>query len=956
MKILRPVADSLARRFALTSAALASFALVLVTLSSWYLVDQQHQSALRALDQKEAEFNASTFSRTLNSVSLRLSEVSGSTLLATALVDSSGRETYLVPFLNSIQQVSGVPIQILFTDFEGKVIAANSKTDFDDEQLAWLRNQLQEGKKSSKIFTGTNGHELVAIEPMGYERTLTPEGALFYKVALSDMQPLTSARLIWNAQQGATPVGAKDIKLPVAAPPVFAPLGLHLIQQSRAESAKSLAPQFISIFLIALTLATAVFILGSRLALTLTRDLRRLETFARTVVNRGFGTQRIHISGAKEVAGLARSINHMLDSLYQQHSLLQQETHKFHQLANTIPQLAWIANPDGWTHWYNDRWYEYTGTTFEQMQGWGWKNVLHPDHLPGVIEKWQSSLATGQPFEATYGLRAGDGEFQTFFTRAAPLRDASGNILQWFGTATDVTPLEAAEHALRESQERLKEGMRAARMVVWDWNHVSQKVKFSDNAQAVLGGSWDNAQAVWDRIDPDDLARLHEARNQAIAGAGEYQQLVRFKRPDTGELIWLEVRGKLDADADGNIRSIRGVFLDVTERKRAEEELREADRRKDEFLAMLAHELRNPLAPISAAAQLLKLVQHNDEQVCSTSDIINRQVGHMTSLIDDLLDVSRVTRGLVSLENDILDLKRIISDSIEQVQPLIDSREHQLVVDLPATSAFVKGDHKRLVQVLANLLNNAAKYTPQGGKLQLSLQVAGDEASVAVSDNGIGITPKMLPRVFELFSQAERTSDRSQGGLGLGLALVKSLVELHGGTVGAISKGSGTGSTFTVRLPLASEATGEKTLAEAAMPMPATGMPLKLLVVDDNRDAAQMLALFLQTAGHHVTVEYDPHAAIERARAEQPQACLLDIGLPGMDGNQLARILRTMPETAGTVLIAVTGYGQEYDRSSALAAGFDHYLVKPVDTAKLASMLSEINLLPGKAAVAIKGG
>jgi signal transduction histidine kinase len=380
------------------------------------------------------------------------------------------------------------------------------------------------------------------------------------------------------------------------------------------------------------------------------------------------------------------------------------------------------------------------------------------------------------------------------------------------------------------------------------------------------------------------------------------------------------------------------------QRDQAEKDLRAADQRKDEFLAMLAHELRNPLAPISAAAQLLKLVHLDEARVKQTSDIIARQVDHMTSLVNDLLDVSRVTRGLVTLDMKPLDLKRIVSDAVEQVSPLIKTRRHHLSVQLSPEPAGVMGDQKRLVQVIANLLNNSAKYTPEGGNIALSVEPQAHQVVLKVADDGIGMEPELVSRVFDLFAQAERTSDRSQGGLGLGLALVKSLVGLHGGSVQAYSKGAGTGSTFTVRLP---RTPGRAAQAESRSEIeltPAPAAALRMMVVDDNADAAHTLAMFLEAEGHEVVVEYDAENALARARDVVPRVCLLDIGLPDIDGNELARRLRSMPETAKSVLIAVTGYGQEHDRANAFAAGFDYHFVKPVDTSKLATVLAEISM------------
>ena len=385
-------------------------------------------------------------------------------------------------------------------------------------------------------------------------------------------------------------------------------------------------------------------------------------------------------------------------------------------------------------------------------------------------------------------------------------------------------------------------------------------------------------------------------------------------------------------------------------RSQAERELRAADQRKDEFLAMLAHELRNPLAPISTGAHLLKLLHSDNVQITQTCAIIARQVEHMTSLVDDLLDVSRVTRGLVSLSTQVLDLRHVVDDAAEQIRPLITARRHKVVLDLPPEPANVKGDHKRLVQVVANLLNNATKYTPEGGHIQLVLQAAedGDDYLLSVSDDGIGMDAALVERVFDLFTQAERTPDRSQGGLGLGLALAKSLVELHGGSVSAASAGPGKGSSFAVRLPRftppAAHLDGhaaESAIDAAVRQASAVAAPLRVLVVDDNLDAAHTLNLFLAAAGHRVEIAYNALDALDVARVFAPQVCLLDIGLPDLDGNELAKRLRRLPQTAGAMLVAATGYGRQQDRDAARDAGFDHYMVKPVNTVLLSELLAQ---------------
>ncbi|HSC68143.1 MAG TPA: ATP-binding protein [Cellvibrio sp.] len=399
----------------------------------------------------------------------------------------------------------------------------------------------------------------------------------------------------------------------------------------------------------------------------------------------------------------------------------------------------------------------------------------------------------------------------------------------------------------------------------------------------------------------------------------------------------------------GNItlleRPVRSVTLvsaaisAIRARKR-QYEMREIDNRKDEFLAMLAHELRNPLAPISAASNLLRIPTLDRKKIQSASEIISRQVQHMTELIDDLLDVSRVSRGLVTLDATIQDARQIVISAIEQVRPLMDARRHQLTIHNAPVPAPVVGDQKRLVQIIANVLNNAAKYTALEGHISLTLEVDQAKVIFTIQDDGIGMEEDVIARVFEMFAQSERSPDRSQGGLGLGLAIVKSLVNLHGGTVTAQSPGLDKGSIFTITLPRASELPPP---AETPMPeLKPVSSPQKLLIVDDNIDAAVTLGAFLEIAGYSVIVEHSAEAALQRIKTDAPKACLLDIGLPDMDGNELARRLRQCPESASSLMIAITGYGQENDRQKSRDAGFDHHLVKPVDLPGLLKILATL--------------
>ena len=367
--------------------------------------------------------------------------------------------------------------------------------------------------------------------------------------------------------------------------------------------------------------------------------------------------------------------------------------------------------------------------------------------------------------------------------------------------------------------------------------------------------------------------------------------------------------------------------------------LREADRRKDEFLAMLSHELRNPLAAIHNAVQILALHGHDPERTERTRELIERQLRQLVRLVDDLLDLSRVTRGKIRLRRAPVDLAQVVSTAVETSRPLIEARGHQLTVALPEPPLHVDADAARLAQVLSNLLNNAAKYTRGAGRIDLLAELADGEVCLRVRDTGIGIAPEMLPRVFDLFVQAESSTDRTQGGLGVGLTLARQLIEMHGGTIEARSEGLGRGAEMVVHLPALSAPAVEQAPGGNQHSASAIAEPLRILIVDDNEDSAESLALLMRLTGHEVRTAYEGLSALAEARTFMPEVVLLDIGLPGMDGFQVARRLRQEPGGDRVMLLALTGYGQDEDRRRSREAGFDHHLVKPIDLERLQEVL-----------------
>ena len=624
--------------------------------------------------------------------------------------------------------------------------------------------------------------------------------------------------------------------------------------------------------------------------------------------------------------------------------ILNNEREHLRSLFNQSPGfVAVIMGPRHVFELVNEAYYQLVGhreligkalwDALPEVAGQGFEEILDGVYKTG--EPWNSRstpLAVQRERNGPITQRYVDLVYQ-------PYKDQYGTTIGIFAQGYDVTDVVEAQAARRESDERLRDGMDAAKMAVWDWNFATGKMVHSENITLVLGVAPDAIESVAQYIHPEDRYRISAAHRHARNGAGSYEEVVRFNRPDNGKQIWLDSRGKVQYDSDGQPVGMRGVTVDVTERYQAELELREANRKKDEFLAMLAHELRNPLAPISTAAEMLRLTAPTDARIKKASEVISRQVKHMTSLVDDLLDVSRVTRGLVQLEKAYVDVKSAVSSAVEQSRPLIESRRHHLTVRTDAVHSTVRGDPTRLIQVIANVLNNAAKYTPQGGEISLSVSANDGWVNISVVDNGIGIDEKLLPHVFDLFTQAERTPDRAQGGLGIGLALVKTMVALHGGTLNAYSAGPGTGSTFTISLP-AVTAQEQGCMHASLGDRNSQARPLSVMIVDDNVDAAESLAALLEAQGHKVNVQSRPMEAIAAASLAPPQIFILDIGLPEIDGYELARRVRANPAHRDALFVALTGYGQAHDRFLSKSAGFDHHFVKPMNTEKLSEILA----------------
>jgi PAS domain S-box-containing protein len=612
---------------------------------------------------------------------------------------------------------------------------------------------------------------------------------------------------------------------------------------------------------------------------------------------------------------------------------------RFRSMANATPALIWTADATGALTFHNQRWLDYTGVA-PTLDSRDWAaHILHPDDAGRCLEAWKVALERGTDYEVEARIRRHDGDHRWFLTRATPIRDVEGRILEWYGTSTDIHDRKQVEDALRDREERLRVALQAARMGSWDYDLRTQRARWSSEMFEIYGldpsSEPPSLERFVDLIHPEDRDLARGGIREAGRRGGSFAIEFRIVRPDGG-VVWINTTGMVDLGLDGTPASARGIDRDVTASKEAEIALTEAGRRKDEFLALLAHELRNPLAPLRTGIELMRAAREQPEIVEQVRTMMARQLAHMVRLIDDLLDVSRISRGKVTLRKEKVRLQDVVQQAAEASMPAIEEAGQELAIRMPAETIAVEADPTRLLQVFCNLLDNAAKFSPRGGHIWLTVERPGDEVEVSVRDDGVGIPHGMLAEVFSMFTQVGQPLQRTTGGLGLGLSLVKEMVEMHGGGVEAHSDGPGLGSEFVVRLPVA-DGVVEGRAGDGEAPM--HPRRCRVLVVDDNRDSAISMAMMLRLLGNEVQTAHDGLEALRMAASFRPDVVLLDIGMPNMNGYDAARRIRAEPWGRSLVLVAVTGWGQDSDRIRSREAGFDHHLVKPVDLAELKRML-----------------
>jgi PAS domain S-box-containing protein len=558
---------------------------------------------------------------------------------------------------------------------------------------------------------------------------------------------------------------------------------------------------------------------------------------------------------------------------------------------------------------------------------------------PDMLAAWQANNQRAYAGEAVLNeFEYGEGELKRHLQcYIVPVR-VSGQIQGILGLNIDVTRHRGTQQALHDSERRLSEALRVGRMGWLDWDLVTNTIRWSPETYRLFGldpAVTPTVEGTMALVPAEDLEVVRASLEAGIAGTAPHDIVHRMKRQD-GEIIHVHALGEVMRDADGKPLRMLGTLVDVTARKRAEEELREVDRQRSEFLGVLSHELRNPLAVIGSSVHSINCAELADPQIRRAVAVIDRQTRHLARLVDDLLDITRVRSGKIDLQRRPVDLVQLVRTTVEDHRDQLAA--HVITIEVPDAPVWTQGDPTRLAQILGNVLNNAAKFTPAGGAVSVSLAIAQRRAVLEVTDTGVGIDAESLAQLFVPFVQADRSLDRSRQGLGLGLALVKTLVELHGGKVHACSAGPGQGACLSITLPLVDcEPTESRPKPRVA------ASPRNVLIIEDDPDVAEWLAHALTFSGHRVTTAIDGTAGLDKARQLSPDVILCDLGLPGgLDGYAVARRLQQDATLAHCYRIALSGYTQPEDQARARAAGFEAHISKPPDLAALEAMLAAL--------------
>ncbi len=620
----------------------------------------------------------------------------------------------------------------------------------------------------------------------------------------------------------------------------------------------------------------------------------------------------------------------------------------FRNLANLIPQLAWIAAADGNIFWYNQRWYDYTGSTFHDMRGWGWRSVHHPDHVERVTARFRRCVEAGEGWEDTFPLRGRDGAFRWFLSRAQPMRDARGRVLRWFGTNTDITEQMAAEDRLRTSEERFRTLMDASADIIWnmppsgdfEWPQPRWAAFTGQSFEAMRGSGW------LDVIHPEDRAATMEAWARALTSGSRFEIEHRIRRHD-GQWRFMEGLAVPILDERGRVREWIGIHTDVTEAKRAKAELEaardaaeEANRAKSTFIANMSHELRTPLSAVIGYTEMLEeeLEELGELHLGEDLNKIAANARHLLSLINDVLDLSKIEAGRMTVTAERFEVAGMLREVADAAGPLAEKKENRLVLDFAEGLGTARTDQVKVKQCLLNLLSNAAKFTEAGTITLTARRDARDGRAwliFSVRDTGIGMTEEQLAKLFQRFTQADESTTRQFGGTGLGLAITRAFCRMMGGDVRVDSE-PGSGSVFTIEVPADLDPGAPDASSEEGRAGSEAEPGDCVLVIDDDPAARELLTRFLEREGFHACTAADGRAGLALARELRPRVVLLDVEMPHLDGWSVLHAIRSDPELAHTPVVMVSVVNEQ---GLGYTLGATDYLVKPIEWDRLKAIM-----------------
>ncbi|MEI6986284.1 MAG: ATP-binding protein [Rhodospirillaceae bacterium] len=958
----------MALRFSLSSAAIAGTALIIVGSLFWvYSIRQLTDRELLTL-RLHAEFDADRAGTILHNVNSTIATLADNSVLANALVDSVGKATYLGPFLNGFQRISGIPIDIYFTDFEGELIATNGAHEPYPEELTWLKAVLASGKSQATILPPKQdgARSILATELLSYSRSREPEGALLYRIPLNVLVKGGNAGFLFGLEEPQISPEHLMVSVPLVTDDIFAPLIMrYQLTVNKADILPSQTATLGVLALAALAVMALVLFVSRLIACRLTRSLVSLEEFASSVIHDGFSDRRATVSGPPEVVSLGATVNIMLDRLAAAHAEL--EVKARNELSNERDRftLAVAASNDGIWDWdiesdtirLSPRCLEMLGLDPcepETVARVWWEKILDAESHRCLMERINNcSLGREDEFSILLPFRHTSGDIRYLLARAIGKRSNQGGVDRIIGALTDLTDLKRADDNRKDQiifQHSLIEAMPVA---VFHKNELGVYLGCNNKYANLLGLSVNDI--IGHRS--DDLFPVEIAADVNRSDQRAYQS----REPDSYDFVWVfgntggrhfRVYKAPYARSDGSLGGLIGIVLDISSDFQREESLRQAEMSaiqanlaKSQFLAMMSHEIRTPITGVLGMADLLRRTPLNEEQI-GYLDTLAGSTKTLLTILNDILDISKIEAGKVVFEEVDFDLREAVNNTISMFNENAVSKglalTHELDDDLPK---HVIGDPTRVKQILFNLSGNAIKFTETGGvHVRVSIERHDDitlTLLVEVEDTGIGMTPDQIPHLFKPFSQLGASTTRRFGGTGLGLVITKRLVELMGGTIGVDSE-PGKGTTFWFSLPLRVASDHAISIAEDAVPpAPTVVRSLHILLAEDNRINQMLVRSMLQKLGHTVAVADNGRVAVAMLAAEEFDAVLMDMQMPEMDGEEATRVIRVMPPPKGRLpILALTADAMVEHRERYLAAGVNDLVPKPIDWQVLSDALA----------------